>query len=112
MYITINNVRYPCMGYAPREGLSVSFTGIAGVSLPVTGEIGLYREDGFQLAAQYTGDYERQTYADGILTLTNEPEPIPQPELEPQEEPLTITDLAEAVLDLQVEVTSLKMGVN
>lgn len=42
---------------------------------PVSGEIKLYADDGFLLRTDNTSDYLRQTFANGVLTLTNVPEP-------------------------------------
>ena len=41
----------------------------------MTGPIQMYRDDGFLMAEDDTGDYARQTYAGGTLTMTNVPEP-------------------------------------
>ena len=74
MYIANKTKTYPCAGYFPQKN-SVSFSGVEGLTLPVSGEIRLVSEDNdLILAIQDCGDYARQTYADGGLTLTNEPE--------------------------------------
>ena len=78
MFIQIDDKKYPCTWYAPTSETAV-FTGIEGLTLPVTGTVWLYQdadEDGnaVLLAEQDCGGYSRQTYEDNILTLTNEPE--------------------------------------
>lgn len=94
MYIIYNSTKYPCkcrpaktMRY--RE-LPESFPA------PVSGEIALYADDDFLLRTDNTADYLRQTFEDGVLTLTNEPEPEPMPEPEPVEPQLTKLDEIEA----------------
>jgi len=76
MIITNNSIKYPCVGYYATNS-SVAFVGIEGVSIPLTGLINLVSEDSNEvLAIQDCSDYIRQTYDNGVLILTNEPEPI------------------------------------
>ena len=75
MYIANEANTYPCTGYYPTAN-DVRFAGVEGITLPVSGEIRLVSEDNnLILAIQDCGDYARQTFVDGVLTLTNEPEP-------------------------------------
>lgn len=101
MYIIYNSTKYPCkcrpaktMRY--RE-LPESFP------VPVSGEIALYADDDFLLRKDNMADYLRQTFEDGVLTLTNEPEPEPIPEVEPEP---TQLDMIEA----QVAYTAMMTG--
>jgi len=75
MYILYAEKRYPCrcspactMVYA---GLPDDFPA------PAEGEITLCADDGFVMRTDNPADYLRQTFAGGVLTLTNEPEPAP-----------------------------------
>ena len=54
---------------------------------PVEGVITLCANDGFVMRTDVAEDYLRQTFENGVLTLTNEPEPEPMPEPEPIPEP-------------------------
>lgn len=84
MYITNNNIRYPCAGYSPAQD-TVRYSGVEGLALPATGSVTLYRDDGFELAAVSAADFARQTYEGGVLTLTNAPEVVPvepEPDIE------------------------------
>lgn len=110
MYITINNIRYPCTGYAPRDGMAV-FYGVEGLELLVAGAVTLCTDSGFVLAEQDAGDYVRQTLEGNVLTLTNLPEPEPVPEPEPPAETLSSADIAEALLSMQAEIINIRMGV-
>lgn len=74
MYIKYNNIDYPCICHPAAtmvyKGLPDDFP------IPVEGEIILCADDGFVLRTDKTEDYLRQTFEDGVLTLTNTPEPI------------------------------------
>ena len=74
MYITNGTTKYPCTGYSP-DAASVRFSGVEGLTLPLTGIITLCDESDFELADVVCGDYARQTYEGNVLMLTNEPEP-------------------------------------
>lgn len=72
MYITNNNNWYSCTGYYPSEN-SVQFTGVDDLTLPITGTISLVSEDDdLVLAVNDCVNFARQTYTEGVLTLTNE----------------------------------------
>lgn len=69
---------------------------------PANGEILLCADDGFVLRADSTVDYIRQTFADGILTLTNEPEPeVVEPEEEPGNGEPTTAEILDALLGVK-----------
>ncbi len=77
MYIQINGKEFSCTDYQNGHGLA-SFSGVEGLTLPVSGEIKLISEDGdggLELTKVDCGNYARQVYEGGVLTLTNEPEP-------------------------------------
>ena len=77
MYLTYNGTDYPCKC---RPADTMRYSGLPDdFPAPVEGEIILCADDGFVLRADNTADYLRQTFEDGVLVLTNEPEPIPEP---------------------------------
>ena len=96
MYITNKTKQYPCTGYYPTEN-TVVFSGIDGITLPIDGEIKLYRDDGFELATQSCENYALQTYENDTLTITNEPEPVI---VEPTLEELTRTQIENLKIEL------------
>ena len=111
MYIKVADTAYPCERFIP--GSSPCFQGVNGLPGTTSGVIELCSDDNdFLLASFNTEDYARQVYEGGVLTLTNEPPPEPIPEPEPQDDPLTLADIAEAILDLQVKLINMEMGVN
>lgn len=83
MYISYNRKNYPCKC---RIGDAVYYRGLPDdFPAPVTGEITLCADDGFVMRTDNPSDYLRQTFDDGVLTLTNEPEPVePEEPVEPQ----------------------------
>jgi hypothetical protein len=69
---------------------------------PVSGEIRLYANDGFHLRTDVAEDYLRQTFEEGVLTLTNLPEPVePDPIPEPTEDEPTTAEILDALLGVK-----------
>lgn len=75
MYITYNEINYPCTCYPSKtmiyRGLPDDFP------VPVSGEIALCADDGFVMRVDVAEDYLRQTFECGVLMLTNIPEQEP-----------------------------------
>lgn len=98
MYIKYQETKYPCECYPSNErmvygGLPDDFPA------PVAGEIVLCADDDFVMRTDNSEDYLRQTFEDGVLTLTNEPEPVepdPPPEPEPVEPEPSVWDELDA----------------
>ena len=97
MYILYNSTKYPCKC---RPSSTMRYRELPeDFPAPVDGEIALYADDDFLMRTDKAEDYLRQTFEDGVLTLTNtpEPEPVPEPvEPEPVLEYVTYDDLAKA----------------
>lgn len=75
MYIKYNGNVYPCKC---RPAETMVYSGLPeDFPAPVEGEIVLCADDWFEMRTDNTADYARQTFEDGVLTLTNEPEPEP-----------------------------------
>lgn len=105
MYILYNNEKYICtcrpsetMAY---HGLPVTFPA------PVSGEIVLCADDDFVMRTDYAEDYLRQTFEDGVLTLTNEPEPKPI-----AVEPSFEDDTSAMLIDHEYRLTLLELGIS
>lgn len=80
MYILYHNEKYSC---TCRPGETMSYHGLpATFPAPVSGEIVLCADDDFVMRTDYAEDYLRQVFEDGVLTLTNAPEPMPEVNLE------------------------------
>lgn len=85
MYIKYQETNYPCECYPSNERMVYSDLP-DDFPAPVTGEITLCADDGFVMRTDNPADYLRQTFEGGILTLTNQPEPV-EPEPTPEPEP-------------------------
>lgn len=73
MYIKYNGNVYPCKC---RPAATMIYSGLPeDFPVPVEGEIVLCADDWFEMRTDNTADYARRTFVDGVLTLTNEPEP-------------------------------------
>lgn len=84
MYISYNGTNFPCKC---SPGRTMRYRGLPDdFPAPVTGEIILCANDGFVMRKDLAEDYLRQTFEGGILTLTNEPEPVPA-DVPPTHEP-------------------------
>ncbi len=84
MYIKYNNNDYPCTCQPSKN--TVIYRGLnEDFPYPASGEIILCANDGFVMRTDNTADYLRQTFENGVLTLTNLPEvePIEPTETEP-----------------------------
>lgn len=79
MYITHDNQTYANVRVYSTSG-SVRFTGdsLSGVAA-LTGPVGVFADNGFQMQTYMPGDFLRQDIRDGSWLLTNTPVPTPQP---------------------------------
>ena len=84
MYLNYKSVKYPC---SCRIGKTMQYSGLPeDFPSPVEGEVILCADDGFVMREDKVEDYLRQTFENGVLTLTNAPEPVgnnPYPSDEP-----------------------------
>ena len=82
-----------------------------GLTLPISGVVSLHADDGFEMARQNADAFTRQTYENGVLMLTNEPEPELLPELEPIDPTPTVEqDLMALSIDHEYRITLLELG--
>lgn len=79
MYITHNNQTYANVRVYSTSG-SVRFTGdsLSGVT-ELTGPVGVFADNDFELRVYTPGNFLRQEITDGSWLLTNTPVPTPQP---------------------------------
>lgn len=103
MILLTNNKKYPIKSFRVNGDDSVKYYGLQDdFPAPVSGDIVLCANDGFVMRTDNTEDYLRQTFVDGVLTLTNVPEPEPIPEPEPEHNP---EPTADEILDVLLGVT-------
>lgn len=101
MYIKYNDTKYPCKSLMRSKG-TVAYSGLPeDFPAPVSGDITLCADDGFEMRKDTAEDYLRQTFSGGVLTLTNTPEPEPMPDEPdtPDDEPTTDWDEIAAAVD-------------
>lgn len=97
MYIKYNEKNYPC-------DCNVNLNTIQYVGLPedfpapVSGDIVLCANDGFVMRTDKVADYLRQTFENGVLTLTNLPEPVEPEPIEPTDKEPTTAEILDALL--------------
>ena len=73
MYLLYDNTQYPC---SCRPAATMVYAGLSdNFPTPVSGTLVLCADDGFVLRRDKVSDYLRQTFSNGTLILTNEPEP-------------------------------------
>jgi hypothetical protein len=65
---------------------------------PVDGEITLCDDDGFVMRTDNSADYLRQTFVDGVLTLTNESDEEPVEPVKPVKDKPTTAEIVNAML--------------
>ena len=107
MYVTIDKISYPCSG---RDHNMRSVRVYLEVEPPdvISGEIGLYRDDGFKLASYDTHDFLRTYNVGNTVVLDNDPEPTEPEPNDDSEMPLdqiTLIQLAIAELAEAQEAT-------
>lgn len=95
MYIKYQETKYPCECYP--SDVMVCFGLPDDFPAPVAGEIVLCADDDFVMRTDNSEDYLRQTFENGVLTLTNEPEPV-EP-LKPKPAPSVQEELDEAHIE-------------
>lgn len=97
MYIELSGAKYPCSCYPFNE--SMVYSGLPDdFPSPVEGEIALCADDGFVMRTDNPADYLRQTFEGGVLTLTNDPEPVvPEEPTEPVDPQPTLGDRVSAL---------------
>lgn len=99
MYITYKSINYPC---TCRPAAIMVYKGLPDdFPAPIEGEIVLCADDGFVMRTDNTADYLRQTFEDGVLVLTNVPEPD-EPE-EPVEPEPTTAEILDAMLGVTTD---------
>ena len=107
MYINYNGTKYPC---ACRPAKTMVYKGLPDdFPTPVEGEIQLCADDDFVMRTDKVSEYLRQTFSDGVLTLTNVPEPEPVEEPEPVDPEPTEVEKLRADVDYIAIMTGVEL---
>lgn len=107
MYLQTNSKETPCHGFNLDPQNPVFYGLSENPILTGDNELTLCRDDGFQLFTCTASDFARVIFADGTLTLTNEPESTP--ELTPPE-PTTEEILLELSADQEYRLCLIELG--
>lgn len=113
MYIIIADKRYPVTRRKVYTEKTI-YTGVTPEPETVSGEIVMYRDDGFEMSRDNVSNYERHEYNGDILTLTNEPvppPPPPEPPDPPEPEETTEDLLLEMAADHEERICMLELGI-
>lgn len=104
MYLSYHGTQYPC---ACSPSTKMVYTGLPDdFPVPVSGIITLCADDGFVLREDDPVDYLRQDFRDGVLILTDEPEPAPS---EPHPTGPTAADQLRADVDYIAALTGVEL---
>lgn len=98
MYAVINGNNYADINRLVRSN-EIIYQGESLVNInTVSGTIKTYLNNEFLLAEDSVSDYARQVISDGMIVLTNVPEPTPEPEPpEPEPETDVWSEMADAI---------------
>lgn len=78
MYLIINNQRYT-VSRRYKTADTVRYLTVTPAPDVISGPIQMFRDDGFPMSEDNADDYLRSYYSGTLLTLTNIPEPQPEP---------------------------------
>ena len=103
MYILYKETKYNCECHPSTtmiyRGLPEDFP------VPVEGIIALCADDGFVMRVDNPADYLRQIFEDGVLTLTNVPEPVePEEPIEPVDPETTLEKRVSVLEESSAEI--------
>ena len=79
MYLKIGENQYSCTKRVKSAVGSLKYLGVSPNPGEVSGTIQMYRDDGFLMSEDDTGEYIRQKYAGTLLAFFAYPEPEPAP---------------------------------
>ena len=97
MYIKYNETNYPCN--CNINSNTVQYIGLPeDFPAPVSGDIVLCANDGFELRTDAVENYLRQIFDNGVLTLTNLPEPVEPEPIDPVDDEPTTAEILDALL--------------
>lgn len=101
MYIKYNETNYQCGCSINRD--TIRYVGLPeDFPAPISGDIVLCANDGFEMRTDKAEGYLRQTFENGVLTLTN----IPEPEESESDEPIEAEPTTAEILNALLGVTN------
>lgn len=81
MYLMINGVKHSVTDRIVR-GNTIKYTAVFPAPAEISGNIEMYRDDGFLLSSDNADEYRRKEVVGALVTISKTPAPTPQPSLE------------------------------
>lgn len=78
MFLMINDKRYS-VSRRIKQGDTVKYLSVSPSVEDISGTVKLFRDDGLLLSEDNAEDYTRRFMVGTLLTMTNQPEPMPEP---------------------------------
>lgn len=78
MFLMINDKRYS-VSRRIKQGDTVKYLSVSPAVEDISGTVKLFRDDGLLLSEDNAEDYARRFMVGTLLTMTNQPEPMPAP---------------------------------
>ncbi len=78
MFLMINDKRY-AVSRRIKQGDTVKYLSVSPSVEDISGTVKLFRDDGLLLSEDNAEDYARRFMVGTLLTMTNQPEPMPEP---------------------------------
>lgn len=115
MYLIINGQRHSCT-QRKKTGRTVQFLSVSPAPEAITGLVKLFRDDGFLLCEDQAEDYGRVKYLGTVLTMSNDPEPVPEDPARLPEYRLSLLEQQAADMDalgveLAYQMTLIELGI-
>lgn len=97
MYLKINGTRYPVRSASVGAEVRYTVDGPPGI---LSGTVELYADDDAPMRTDAVADYQHPRITDGVIILSNTPEPVTVASAPTDPEPDPIATLAETVANL------------
>lgn len=59
------------------KGKTIKYLSVTPAPSEISGQIQMFRDDGFLLSEDNADDYQRKSYTGTLLQISNDPEPVP-----------------------------------
>ena len=77
MFLMINGKTRHSVTKRIVKGKTIKYLSVTPAVEEIAGKIQMFRDDGFLLSEDNADEYSRKTYVGTLLTISNDPEPVP-----------------------------------